>query len=259
MAAFGTDQEVRHKGPDQPVTDADLAADALLAERLLADRADYGWLSEETVDRPARLERRRVWVVDPIDGTRSFIAGYPEFAISIGLVEDGRPVVGVIHNPARDEMFWALRGEGAFLREGGAGGEARRLAVAPLAGGTLPSLLASRSELRRGEFDGLQDHEIHEVGSTAYKMAGVAAGRAHAFLSRGPKSEWDVAAGTLIVQEAGGVVTDLGGRDLRFNRADTRIDGILAAGPGAHAGMLRRPGRWDESGSGTSGAERESA
>ena len=238
MEAFRTDQDVHHKSPDQPVTEADLQADRLLADRLLADHPDYGWLSEETVDRPERLSRSRVWVVDPIDGTRSFIAGYAEFGISVGLVEDGVPVIGVIHNPARDEMFWAVRGGGAYLRTGSA--EAVRLRTE--AGGEVdrPSMLASRSEIRRGEFESFDDHDLLELGSTAYKMAGVAAGRGHAFLSRGPKSEWDVAAGVLIVEEAGGTATDLDGRAIVFNRPDPRVNGILVAAPGLHAGLLRR-------------------
>jgi myo-inositol-1(or 4)-monophosphatase len=239
METFGTDAEVRHKSPDQPVTDADLRADALLAERLLTGRPDYGWLSEESVDRPDRLGRRRVWVVDPIDGTRSFIAGYAEFGISVALVEDGEPVVGVIHNPARDELFWAVRDDGAFLRSAEAA--ARRLRVEEPSPESRPALLASRSEIRRGEFDDFEDgHEIRELGSTAYKMAGVAAGRGHAFLSRGPKSEWDVAAGVLIVAEAGGRATDLAGRAVVFNGADPRVDGILVASPRLHAALLRR-------------------
>ncbi|HUG42333.1 MAG TPA: 3'(2'),5'-bisphosphate nucleotidase CysQ [Longimicrobiales bacterium] len=237
MESFRTVQEVRHKSPDQPVTQADLQADALLAERLLSARPDYGWLSEETVDRPDRLSRSRVWVVDPIDGTRSFIAGYAEFGISVGLIEDAAPVLGVILNPAREEMFWAVRGGGAFLRCG-AGAELR-LRMSEPAPDDRPSLLASRSEIRRGEFHLLEEgHEILELGSTAYKMAGVAAGHGHAFLSRGPKSEWDVAAGVLIVEEAGGVATDLDGRVLVFNRPDPSIDGIVVAPPGLHGELL---------------------
>lgn len=238
MRTFRTDPEVHHKSPDQPVTEADLQADALLAERLLEDRPDYGWLSEETVDRPARLERSRVWVVDPIDGTRSFIEGYAEFGVSVGLVEDGAPVVGVIHNPARDEMFWAIRGGGAFLRTGP--GEVVRLRVAAEEAGDPPSLLASRSEIGRGDFETFGDHALHELGSTACKMAGVAAGRGHGFLSRGPKSEWDVAAGVLIVEEAGGVATDAEGRIVVFNRPDPSVRGILAAAPWLHGDLLRR-------------------
>ena len=238
METFRTVTEVRHKSPDQPVTEADLRADALLAERLLAHRPEYGWLSEETVDRPDRLSRRRVWIVDPIDGTRSFIAGYAEFAVSVGLVEDGVPVLGVIHNPARDEMFWAEREAGAYLRVG-PGDDARLRVAAPVAGDA-PSFVASRSEVGRGEFETFEGHEILELGSTAYKMAAVAAGRGDAFLSRGPKSEWDVAAGVVIVEEAGGVVTDVEGRALAFNRPDPHVNGILVAQPAVHEALLRR-------------------
>ncbi|MBW3554372.1 MAG: 3'(2'),5'-bisphosphate nucleotidase CysQ [Gemmatimonadetes bacterium] len=238
METFRTETEVRHKSPDQPVTEADLRADALLAERLLSHRPEYGWLSEETVDRSDRLSRRRVWIVDPIDGTRSFIEGYAEFGICVGLVEDGVPVLGVIHNPAREEMFWAERGAGAFLRVG-AGADVR-LRVAEPAAGEVPSFLASRSEVGRGEFETFEGHEILELGSTAYKMAAVAAGRGDAFLSRGPKSEWDVAAGVVIVEEAGGVVTDAAGQALAFNRPDPRVNGILAAPPAVHEALLKQ-------------------
>lgn len=239
MATFGTDPAVRHKGPDQPVTEADLGADDLLMERLLGSRPEYGWLSEETADRPERLSRSRVWVVDPIDGTRSFIAGYPEFVVSVGLVEAGEPVVGVIHNPASQELFWAVRGRGAFGNRGEAGGEYRlRVAAAEE---DRPSLLASRSELGRGELEPFLDaYDLREMGSTAYKMAGVAAGAGNGFLSRGPKSEWDVAAGALIVEEAGGTVTDLRGLRLTFNRPDPYVHGVLVAAPALHAALLKR-------------------
>jgi myo-inositol-1(or 4)-monophosphatase len=219
------------------VTDADIQADALLTRMLRGARPEYGWLSEETVDRPDRLSHRRVWVVDPIDGTRSFIAGYPEFAVSVGLVEDGRAVLGVILNPARDETFWAVRGGGGFLRAGS--GAPVRLSMEDPGVDARPSLLASRSEIRRGEFEAFAGgHDITGIGSTAYKMAGVAAGRGHAFLSRGPKSEWDVAAGVVIVEEAGGSVTDLEGEPLAFNRPNPHFRGLLVAPRRLHAELL---------------------
>src|SRR5687768_16122139 len=114
MPSFGGGVEVRYKGPEQPVTDADLAADRVLREMLTGARPEYGWLSEETKDSPDRLSRERLWVVDPIDGTNSFVEGYPEFAVSIGLVERGRAVVGVVFNPATDELYHAMAGGGAF-------------------------------------------------------------------------------------------------------------------------------------------------
>ncbi len=241
MPWFRADPEVRHKSPDQPVTDADLEADAILRERLGGARPDYGWLSEESVDRPARLERSRVWVVDPIDGTRSFIAGYREFAVSVALVEEGEAVVGVVYNPAREAVYWATRGGGAFRarhwRGGPEGGTALRLADPPE--GRTPALLASRSEIAAGEFEPFEaDWRIRSWGSTAYKLAGVAAGAGDGFISRGPKSEWDIAAGSLIVAEAGGRVTDLMGRAPRYNRPDPYVHGIVAAAPVLHGRLL---------------------
>lgn len=240
METFRTDPEVRHKGPDQPVTEADLAADALLKERLAGARPEYGWLSEESVDRPERLDRARVWVVDPIDGTRSFIAGYREFAVSVALAESGRPVVGVIYNPAASHVVWATEGGGAWAVEGWTGGRSGAVPVALAESEPTGTLLASRSELRRGEFDPFTgEWRIRELGSTAWKLAGAALGWG-AYISRGPKSEWDVAAGVLIVAEAGGVVTDLDGRAIALNRPRPYVHGVVAGGEAEHVRLLAR-------------------
>lgn len=233
MKSFGTEQEVTHKSPDQPLTQADLAADAVLKRVLLANRPAYGWLSEETADDPSRLDRRYVWIVDPIDGTRSYIAGYPEFAISIGLSENERALVGVVYNPATDEMYVARRGGGAW-RVGGTALRVQRAAAAR-------SLVASRSEIRKGELGPFEnDFAVTGAGSTAYKLTKVATGEAQAFVSRGPKSEWDVCAGTLIVAEAGGRATDLRGREIRYNQRRTDIFGILATNGVLHTELIDR-------------------
>src|ERR1700739_2916468 len=107
--------EVGSKGRDNPVTSADLEADAALREHLSGAFPDYGWLSEETADNPARLSRRRVWIVDPLDGTKEFIKGIPEFVVAIALAEDGVPVLGVTYNPIKNELFWAARGMGCHM------------------------------------------------------------------------------------------------------------------------------------------------
>jgi myo-inositol-1(or 4)-monophosphatase len=233
MKSFRTEQEVTHKSPDQPLTQADLAADAAIKRILLGNRPEYGWLSEETADNAARLQREYVWIVDPIDGTRSYIAGYPEFAISIGLAENDRALVGVVFNPATDEMFAARRGAGAW-RVGGAALNVERAANAR-------ALVASRSEIRKGELAPFASaFAISGTGSTAYKMMKVAAGDAQVFVSRGPKSEWDVCAGVLIVEEAGGRATDLKGREIRFNQKRTDIYGILTTNGLLHSELLDR-------------------
>lgn len=248
--AFGRAHEVRYKGPDQPVTQADLEAEAILRSHLMAERGDYGWLAEETVDSPDRLGRDRVWIVDPIDGTRSYIAGRREYALSVGLVEAGSPVVGVVLNPSTGELFMATRGGGAFLellestRAGleralnSSAPERRRMSVGRARSAADAVLVVSRSEQRRGEFAGFDEWHLMGCGSTAYKMALVADGRADAFVSRGPKSEWDVCAGLLLVEEAGGRVTDARGGTVRFNRADPTLAGIAASNGVLHAALL---------------------
>jgi myo-inositol-1(or 4)-monophosphatase len=233
MRTFRTEQRVTHKSPDQPLTDADLAADAALKRTLLSNRLDYGWLSEETADNPERLRKRLVWIVDPIDGTRSYVAGHPEFAISIGLVENHRALLGVVYNPATDEMFVAARGEGARMADG------KPLNVRR--DSDARALVASRSEINGGELEPFAtSYEIVPTGSTAYKLAKVAAGEAEAFVSRGPKSEWDVCAGVLLVEEAGGRATDLRGREIVYNQPHTGIYGILATNSTLHSELIDR-------------------
>lgn len=258
MKSFRRPQEVVEKAPGQPLTAADLAADEILRRELVEPRPEYGWLSEETVDRPDRLDAERVWVVDPIDGTRSFIRGYPEFAISIGLAEGGRAVLGVLLNPATGEIFWAEAGRGAYLARlpvrGAGGGEPvtlaelgeapRRLEVSTRSHGEGLIIFASRSEIAAGEFEpwsGGGDAgrwRIEPVGSTAYKLARIAAGTGEVFFSRGPKSEWDICAGGLIVEEAGGRVTDLRGDVLGYNHPDPRVFGVLATNGRLHDEFL---------------------
>lgn len=237
MPAFHAGQEVRYKAPDQPVTDADEAADRILRERLLGARPDYGWLSEETKDSPERLGKRRVWVVDPIDGTTSFVIKRPEFGISVALVEEGLPVVGVIHNPATGETFWATLGGGAF-RDG------TPIRVTERDDARALRMIGSHSEIRRGGLDVFGDRwTLDPVGSTTYKMAKIAAGKGDAFVGFGPKNEWDVAAGDLIVSEAGGRVSDLAGRRFRYNCPETAWRGVVASNGAVHAGVVEVIGR----------------
>ncbi|HEU4990756.1 MAG TPA: 3'(2'),5'-bisphosphate nucleotidase CysQ [Gemmatimonadaceae bacterium] len=210
-----------------PVTAADRAADTLLREQLPA-LLPAAWLSEETADDPVRLSQSRVWIVDPLDGTKEFIAGLPEYAISIGLVDAGRPVLAVIHQPATGDTWWAESGKGAYLNgERIHATEGRRL-------------LASRSETRGGEFADLAEWEIVPIGSIALKLAYVACGRGSVTISRGPKWEWDVCAGSLLVREAGGLCDDMFGTPMHFNKTHPKVRGVLAGAPAAAGQMLER-------------------
>lgn len=238
MPYFGQQLHVDYKTPDQPVTRADFEADTVLRDILLAARPEYGWLSEETADGPDRICRRRVWIVDPVDGTRSFIAGRPEFAVSVGLAEDGVAVAGVVFNPATDELFLARLGHGAYVEVAGA--RARRLHVTAPARAAGVIVVASRSEIAGGEFaDNPRDWDVRPLGSTAYKMAWVAAGEADVFVGHGRRSEWDVCAGALLVAEAGGRTTDLTGAAPRFNRETPLVDGVLCSNGTLHDGVLQ--------------------
>ncbi|HXG46804.1 MAG TPA: 3'(2'),5'-bisphosphate nucleotidase CysQ [Methylomirabilota bacterium] len=219
------DTAVDTKADESPVTRADRESDDILKAALMP-LAQAAWLSEETADSEGRLTARRVWVVDPLDGTKDFIEGIPEYAVAVALVQDEIPVLAVVHNPATGDTFWAERGGGAF-RNG------RRIHVAE--GGTV---LASRSETKYGEFAQFPSWDVRPVGSIEYKLALVAAGEAAVTWSRGPKHEWDVCAGALIVQEAGGIATELAGTPLRFNQPRPKVRGILAGAPSTYARAL---------------------
>jgi myo-inositol-1(or 4)-monophosphatase len=237
MGTFGTVHQVSHKAPGQPVTPTDREIDLLLHHRLLGGRPEYGWLSEEIADSPDRLTYRRVWIVDPIDGTRAFIDGEREFSISIGLLDDGQPRLGIVHAPALGETLWAVRGAGAWW---GSLTAARRVQVRPLPGeGERFTALASRSDYRSGRLAPLDKvARITAMGSTAYKLARVAAGREHAYVTPAERSEWDVCAGALLVEEAGGVISDGRGAPLAYNGMPPHIQGVVAAGPGLQESIL---------------------
>ena len=223
MNYYKADYEIQEKGYHNPVTTADHAADAYLKESLLVARPDYGWLSEETVDSPERLSKKYVWVVDPLDGTKEFIEGVPNFVVSVALVENGFPIVGVLFNPVTKEIFIASKDEGAFLND------------KPIHCITKENLnemviLNSRSETRRGlwaPYDGTFG-ELKPIGSVAYKLGLTAAGQADIFASLRPKNEWDICAGNCIVNEAGGKLIDLNGNQRQYNQKkyvdNARID-----------------------------------
>lgn len=208
---------------NDPVTAADEAADRVLRDIL--PRPDEGWLSEESVDDASRLHRDRVWVVDPIDGTREFIEGIPEWCISIGLLEGGVPVAGGIFNPETGELVLGSLEDGVTLN-----GEPVQV-TEPSLDDTI-AVLASRSEIRRGEWErfGNGRFDIKPCGSVAYKLGLVAAGKADATWTLVGKSEWDVVAGTALVRAAGGVVCLADGGEPGFNKAEPLFPNYVASG-----------------------------
>jgi myo-inositol-1(or 4)-monophosphatase len=203
-----------------PVTAADLAVDTVLRE--LLPRPGEGWLSEETADSPERLHRSRVWVVDPLDGTREFVDGIPEWCISVGLVEDGKPVAGGIYSPPVDLLVLGSL-ETGLTRNGERAGMTAREGLAGA------RILASRSEWKRGEWDRYDgSFEIVPCGSVAYKLAQVAAGLADGTWTLVPKHEWDVAAGAALVMAAGGTLLHADGTVPRWNQPRPKLPDFLA-------------------------------
>jgi len=224
LGRLGSGVWVAHKAGGDPVTAADEAVNETL--RRVLPLEDEGWLSEDMADDLSRLERRRVWIVDPLDGTREFVAGRPEWCVSIGLVEDGKPVAGGICNPATGELFVGAFGHGVTLNDR----PVRMRALDTLEG---CEVLASRSEVQRGEWQAADaPFRVRPMGSVAYKMALVAAGLADATWTLTPKNEWDVAAGAALLRAAGGVVATLDWREPAFNGRDTRLRGLIAVPPG---------------------------
>jgi myo-inositol-1(or 4)-monophosphatase len=222
------------KSGGSPVTDADLAANEHLLVRLRGARPDYGWLSEETADDPERLARRRIFVVDPIDGTAAFMKGKPWWSIAVAVVEDGRPTAAVVHAPVIAETFEAALGEGARLNgDPIRASEATRLEDA--------ALLADARLLDRPIWsEPWPQVNVAKRDSIAYRMALVAAGAFDATLAISPKWDWDVCAGALIAEEAGARVSDHRGRPFAFNRPVPRQASLLCAAPGLHALILDR-------------------
>lgn len=229
--------DVTDKGGDKgPLTEADLAADQILRERLTSAFPADGWLSEETRDDPARLARPRCWIVDPLDGTREFTLGMPEFVVSIGLAIDGAARLGVVHQPITGLTVAGIvdaDGQGrAFTAEG----PARTTARASLDGARL---LVSRNELEKGGFGPWEGKLVLEpMGSVAYKLALVAIGRADATFTPKPRNEWDLCGGVAAVLAAGGRCSDGSGVAYRFNRADPLHHGVVGTNGPLHAAVL---------------------
>jgi myo-inositol-1(or 4)-monophosphatase len=223
--------EAEYKAGHDPVTEADTSIDAVLRKELL--REGEGWLSEESVDDLSRLEKKRVWIVDPLDGTREFVAGIPEFCVSVAMVEGGIPVAGGICNPATNEIFLGSLDSGVTYN----GKPARASQRTSLEGALV---LASRSETKRGEWKRFEKilSKVRPIGSVAYKLALVSAGLADATFTLTPKHEWDVAAGAALVASGGGFIRTLQNSPLRCNNKSPLLSGLLACGFGLRDALL---------------------
>jgi myo-inositol-1(or 4)-monophosphatase len=219
------------KGKSSPVSEADIAVDELLRERLGAIAATHGWLSEETEDDPRRLQADAVWIVDPIDGTRSYLAGRDDWVISVALATRGRPVLAAIFAPVTDEMFLAAEGAGATCNDvrikasQESGFEGARLAGPKRFQSGISRIHPAAVALPR-------------IGALALRLVRVAHDAVDVAFAGGNSHDWDLAAADLLVHEAGGVMTDLNGERLVYNRPDPTHRELVAAGRGRHAAML---------------------
>jgi myo-inositol-1(or 4)-monophosphatase len=231
--------QVKHwiKGESSPVSEVDLAVDQLLRQRLCPAGSVFGWMSEETEDDPARLDADRLWVVDPIDGTRAYLAGFPDWAVSAALVERGRPVLAALYAPVTGEFFWAAVGEGAQLNG------------APISVDQGEAFEGARVAGPKRRLDLLAEsapgfETVGRIHSLALRLARVAAGTLDVALT-GPEShDWDLAAADLLVHEAGGAITTLGGAVPVYNRPEPVHAALMAAGPGRHNRLLALVRDW---------------
>lgn len=230
MGLFKGRFDIHEKSKNNPVTTADLEANRIIREIIHRAFPSDGWLSEEDQDNAERLSLSRVWVVDPIDGTKEFIEGVPQFAISIALAVAGVPKIAVVFNPAKDRLYKAAAGLGAFLND-----EVIRVTPRPDIDGAL--LLVSRSEPQKN-FQVIVDRcDIKPVGSIAYRLAKVAGGDGDGTITFRTIHEWDVCAGVLMVQEAGGRVVDGAGAAMKFNRPMPKHRGVVASNAILTAGL----------------------
>jgi myo-inositol-1(or 4)-monophosphatase len=233
LSLFRTDLKKWIKGASSPVSEADIAVNDLIAGKLRSAAPEYGWLSEESVDDEARLGKSLVWIVDPIDGTRAYLAGHEDWCVSVALVADAQPVMGAVFAPASGEFFFAQRGRGSSLN--GA-------AIQAAAGTTLdfpriagPKPLVERLNRTSGEIS------LHpRIGSLALRLCRVADGKLDAAFAGGQSRDWDLAAANLIVQEANGSMTALSGDTILYNRREVTHGVLVAAGRDRHASIVEQ-------------------
>ncbi|HEY2986348.1 MAG TPA: 3'(2'),5'-bisphosphate nucleotidase CysQ [Candidatus Binatia bacterium] len=224
MGYYGKEYRIEEKSKNNPVTVADLEANVKIQEILLGRYPADGWLSEESKDDLVRLKTPRVWIIDPIDGTREFIEKIPQFTVSIGLAVEGRPAVGVVYNPAQAKLYKAAKGFGAALNDS-------PIRVTPRAKVEGAALIVSRSEPRKRFQPFAEICHVQPVGSIAFRLALIGGGEGDAMLTFRALHEWDVCGGVAVVEGAGGVVIDGQGNPITFNRQDSLCRGMVAANP----------------------------
>jgi myo-inositol-1(or 4)-monophosphatase len=231
LSLFRTELKNWTKGASSPVSEADIRVNDLLENRLRSATPDYGWLSEESADDAARLGKHLVWIVDPIDGTRGYLAGREDWCVSVALVEDASPVLAAVFAPASDEFFFAARGQGATRNNVPVHATpGTELDFSRIAG---PKPLVER--LNRSS------HEIilhPRIGSLALRLCRVAQGSLDAAFAGGQSRDWDLAAANLIVQEANGSMTALSGDTILYNRPEVAHGVLVAAGRDRHARIV---------------------
>jgi myo-inositol-1(or 4)-monophosphatase len=232
LSMFGTPLKNWTKSASSPVSEADIAVDKLLRERLGAAEPSAAWLSEESVDDPVRLAARFVWIVDPIDGTRAYIAGLPEWVVSAALVDNGRPVAACLFAPVSGEFFTAVAGNGATCN-------GTPITVSPGAefGGT--RIAGPKNFLEKLPAFDPPAAIVPRIPSLALRLARVAQGTIDAAIAGGNSHDWDLAAADLLVHEAGGALTPLSGESLTYNRPEPRHGMLVAAGRDRHAALLK--------------------
>ena len=231
LSLFRTDLKNWIKGASSPVSEADIAVNDLLERKLRSATPDYGWLSEESADDDHRLGKRLVWIVDPIDGTRGYLAGREDWCVSVALVEDAVPLLAAVFAPVSDEFFFAGRGQGATRNDiplratSGTAMDFSRVAG--------PKPLVERLKTSPG------DITLHpRIGSLALRLCRVAQGSLDAAFAGGQSRDWDLAAANLIVQEADGKMTALSGESILYNRREVAHGVLVAAGRDRHASIV---------------------
>jgi len=231
LSLFRTELKNWTKGASSPVSEADIAVNDLIESRLRAATPDYGWLSEESADDDARLGKRMVWIVDPIDGTRAYLAHREDWCVSIALVADATPVLAAVFAPVTDEFFFAVRGKGA-TRNGSR--------VSATTGADLDfSRMAGPKPLVQRLSPSSDDITLFpRIGSLALRLCRVADGSLDAAFAGGQSRDWDLAAANLIVQEADGRMTGLSGDTIEYNRREVTHGMLVAAGHDRHARIV---------------------